>query len=147
MAKGHILEADVRFEWYKTASMIIYDLGFGPELNKAAAEILYENYAEFVPWSLQESSGNLANNIRIQNVRDGAIITHLVPYAHRQWDADEGNPYGVDDKVHRTRAPQLHPKATSHWEKWAWQQKKDKIVREIDKERIKYSRQRRMNGQ
>ena len=135
MAKSGV---NFKFEWYKSASIIIKDLGFDSTLNKQAAEIFYRTYLPYVPWSLQESSGNLANNVSIRTTNDGARITHHVPYAHAQWDADTGNPYGENVIVNRTRA--INGKATSHWDTWAWEMHKKEIVKEVDKARIRNAR-------
>ena len=133
MARGY---ANVKFEWNDKASNIVKNLGFGKGLNKDAAEILYRNYYDYIPYSLQETSGNLANNVRIMGYNDHATITHLVRYANAQFNADEGNPYGKDVLVHRTRA--INELATSHWSEWAWSMHKREITKEVDEARLKY---------
>ena len=133
MARGFV---GLRFEWNDSASNIIKNLGFGKGLNHDAAQIFYETYYPYVPYSMQESAGNLANNVRIFANDDHATITHLVRYANKQFYADAGNAKGVDVKVHRTRL--FHPFATSHWSDWAWKVHKSEITKEIDEARLKY---------
>ncbi len=133
MARGY---ANLQFHWNDSASNIIHNLGFGRELNKEAAKILYENAYEYIPYSLQESMGSLADRVRITATDDHATITHLVPYANRQYYADAGSGNGKDVGVHRTRV--IHPLATSRWYDWAWKMKKGEITKEIDEARLKY---------
>ncbi len=133
MARGY---ANVRFEWNGSASTIIKNLGFGKGLNKEAAQILYQYSYEYIPFSLQQSMGSLANRVRISATANQGLITHLVKYANRQYNADKGNPYGEDVLVKRTRA--IHPLATSHWADWAWSMHKREITADVDTARLKY---------
>ena len=141
MARGY---ANTTFKWNDSASVIVRNKGFGKELNYDSAEILYAAYLQYVPWSLLETSGNLANNVRIRAYDDHATITHQVKYANAQFYADEGNPNGVDVKVKRTRA--INELATSHWSDWAWSVHKREIVKEVDEARLKYVRPTRSKG-
>lgn len=133
MARGY---ANLRLEWNTGQSTLIKNLGFGKGLNKDAAQIIYRYSYKYIPFSLQQSMGSLANRVRITATQDQGYITHLVKYGKRQYFADEGNPYGDDVKVHRTRA--IHELATSHWADWAYLIHKKQIVAEVDKERLKY---------
>ena len=133
MARGY---ANLQFHWNDSASNIIHNLGFGRELNKEAAQIFYTHYYDYIPYSLQESMGSLANNVRITATNDHATITHLVRYANKQFYADAGSSNGKDVGVHRTRV--VHPLATSRWSEWAWSMHKKEITADIDEARLKY---------
>ena len=133
MARGY---ANLRFEWNDSASNIIKNLGFGKGLNKEAAQILYRYSYPYIPFSLQQSMGSLANRVRISATANQGLITHLVRYANKQYNADKGNPYGEDVLVKRTRV--VHPLATSHWADWAWSMHKKEITAEVDIARLKY---------
>lgn len=134
MARGY---ANVQFEWNNTHSVIIRNKGFGKGLNQDAAEIIYQTYYPFIPYSEQKSSGSLANRVRITSYESHANITHMVPYANRQFNADAGNANGTDVMVHRTRT--IHPLATSHWSDWAWSVYKKDITRQVDEARLQYT--------
>lgn len=141
MARGY---SNVKFEWNNSASVIVRNKGFGKGLNKDSAQILYETYYPYIPYSLQSTGGNLANNVRITANDDHGTITHLVRYANRQFNADAGNADGVDVLVHRTRM--IHELATSHWSDWAWSVHKKEITARVDEARKKYIKPTRLSS-
>lgn len=120
---------EIDFEWNERASTIIKNLGFGKELNKEAAQILYEHYYKYVPYK----DGNLSNNVRVSATDDHGTITHLVKYANKQY---YGNSF--------ERERRFHPLATSFWDQYCWMNEGYEITEEIDEARKLISAERRL---
>lgn len=133
MARGY---ANVKFEWNGSASTVIKNLGFGKGLNRDAAQILYEYSIPYIPYK----DGGLTNRVRISANDKQGMITHLVPYASKQYYGDGSDPNtgspGYDQMWERTRT--VHPLATSYWDRAAWTLGKRQITQEIDQARLKY---------
>lgn len=126
MARGY---SNVKFEWNGSHSAVIKNLGFGQPLQKEAAEILYKNSYDYMPYK----TGALANNTQIRAYKDHANITHRVPYANPHYEGvtPQGRPIVNRYKV-------IHPLATSEWYDVAWRQRKRIITQEVDEARMKY---------
>lgn len=125
MARGY---KGLHFEWNGSASAIIQNLGFGEELNRAAAEILHDYAEPYVPYK----SGRLNNAYNIHANNNGARITHYVKYAGIQYE-----------RVAKHRTTTVHPLATDHWYDYAWLNHKAEITADIDETRAEILRRKR----
>lgn len=120
MARGY---ANVKFEWNGSASAVVKNLGFGKELQRDAANIIFQYSYDYMPYK----SGLLSSAVRISAFDKYANITHTIKYANAQYQL-------VTDK--RTKNP--HPLATDHWYDVAYQHHKREITKDIDEARLKY---------
>lgn len=116
------------FEWNESSSTLIKRKGFGKELNRFFAKTLYEYSYPYVPYShLRTEGAHMADNVRIFANNDYARIIYQSPYSAKQHE----NIY-MHDTI-------IHPLATDHWEKAAWVNSKDLILRDIDNYRKRQS--------
>lgn len=128
MARGY---ANVKFEWNGSHSAVIENLGFGKELNRNAAEILYQHAFYYMPYV----SGDLSTIVHIQALPNKANLVHTVKYANIQYTGEFPSGKKINE-ANRNKSP--HDLATKEWYHVAFQHKKREITKEVDAARMKY---------
>lgn len=129
----HWYGGSLKFNWNYSNEELINRLGIRKELNKAMADIVMSYCAEFIPFK----SGDLANYVQTFGAKDHGTITYQKPYASRQYYLKgSGYEYPMNEK--RTLTP--NDRATSFWDKYAWELYRDEITEDVDEERIRLCR-------
>ena len=109
------------FEWNYPSSIIIKHKGFGTDLNRYFAQLVFDYSYNFTPYDPFRTEGaHMADNVRIfANDNYGRII-YQSKYARLQHD----NKYQHNLMI--------HPLATDHWEQAAWRQHSSEILADLD---------------
>lgn len=128
------MEKDFRFEWNGSHSAVVRNLGFGKELQRDTAEILYYTSFPYMPYV----SGDLSTNVHIQALNDRANIVHSVKYAPIQYEGMTYNPKSGRYIPISNRYLGIHPLATSEWYDVAWLYHKDEITKKVSDARLQY---------
>lgn len=131
-------KSNFSFEWNYSHSIIIKRKGFGKELNKYFADIFAQYSDEFVPFD----TGALANSVRTQATEDHGTVTYMAPYAPEQYSGYNGNevldvPFTAAPPWNRNR--EIHPLATSLWDKACWNTYGSVISRKLNEKRKELS--------
>lgn len=116
------------FEWNYSHSMIIKRKGLvGREFNKYFADLVADYSDEFVPYH----EGDLSSYVQTFGAEDHGTVTYQMPYANRHYLGDN-----IDESKRDRR---FHPKATSYWDKAAWEQYGPVISRKLNEYRKAHS--------
>jgi hypothetical protein len=128
MAKG--VAGSGYFQWNYKSSTIIRRKGFDKKTNLFFAKLLYKYSYPFTPYDPYRTSGtHMADNVRFMANNDHGTIVYQSNYAKYLHESKGWNFNKLS-----------HPLATDHWEKYAWLQAKDFIIRDLDKYRKRRSK-------
>lgn len=109
----------------KPLSTIKVQLGIqeGGPVQKFLANTCYLHMDKYVPFD----SGDLASIVSIST--DGKYIIYHVPYASYQWRGEREDGSHKINEENRNR--NMHPLATSHWDKKMITAEGDDIIKEV----------------
>jgi hypothetical protein len=119
-SKGDIKFTVRDFHWNYSSSLIIKRKGFGKDLNKKYAELLYKYSYPYIP----KRTSKMANKVRITANDERGMITHLVSYARYQ--------YPNTNYHHKTPT-------RAKWFEYGFRQHKQTIVSQLNAYRRRHS--------
>ena len=117
--------ADSKFQWNKSQPQINADLGFVKRLNLFTAETCARYMNPFVPME----SGMLSQTFLTSADTNTGYVEYIQPYAHYQYVGEDLN-----------HSKEMHPLATSCWDKAMWIAKKGQVAKEVDAYRKRLSK-------
>lgn len=109
--------ADSKFQWNKSQAKINTDLGFGKKVNLFTAETCARHMNPFVPME----SGVLSQTFLTRADNESGYVEYVQPYAHYQYVGEDLN-----------HSKEMHPLATSYWDKAMWIAKKGQVTSEVN---------------
>lgn len=118
---GRLATKGTRFEWNGSSSAIAGRKGFGADLNRYCAEVLYEHSEKYTP----EKTGLMIRDVRISGNKERGMITYYTKYVKYQHDKPFNHP---------------KPLATDHWEQAAALYEAPQMISEINKYRREHSK-------
>ena len=116
---------NMTFQWNGTPSQISNNLGLNEKLNLFTAETCARYMNPFVPME----TGVLSQTYIAGSDNKTGYVKYIQPYAHRLYVGTGLN-----------FSKEMHPLATSYWDRAMWTVHKNKVTKEVDAYRKRLSK-------